>query len=69
MNLRIVDLPKKVTLEDVQKALEVSIRNYGGGSREVDLGDFGYHDIDCDNADMNEDVTEDVLNILLGEAE
>ena len=60
MTIRNYELAGTVTLEDVALVLETHTRDSTGGTHEVDLGDAGYHSIDCD-AGVD---TEEILNEL-----
>ena len=60
MTIRNYELAGTVTLEDVALVLETHTRDSTGGTHEVDLGDAGYHSIDCD-AGVD---TEAILNEL-----
>lgn len=67
-SLLVGEMNKTVTLEQVEKALEECMEAYGEYHyHQVDLGQAGYVDIDCEYSGANFDVS-DVLNILVKEA-
>lgn len=57
MKLRNCDLDKQVTLREVYELLHSKYR--GTGEHEIDLGDFGYQLIACDDrVDVNSVIQE-----------
>lgn len=50
------ELDKQVSLRDVYEALEKVTLSAHGGGHEIDLGDAGWHTIDCESEDIKLDV-------------
>lgn len=65
MKLTLGDLQKTVTLEQVEKVLTKYIEKAGFKEHDVDLGELGYHSIDCDVETLNPDDVSDILEALL----